>query len=154
MSITPDEFREALAHWASGVTIVACRVDGRVVATTVSAFMSLSLRPPLVMVALGPNATVLPFLQPGTPFGISILGDHQRRLASVFADSFPVGASPFPPEGTPVVPDSLVALECTVSEITTGGDHTLVFAAVSQAVVGGGPRPLLRFRRRYHTLDG
>ena len=68
--IDRDRFREALGAWASGVTIVACRTEGRVVATTVSSFMSLSLDPPLIVVAVGPNATVRPFLRPGSEFGL------------------------------------------------------------------------------------
>jgi flavin reductase (DIM6/NTAB) family NADH-FMN oxidoreductase RutF len=152
MAVAPDEFREALANWASGVTIVACRHDGRVVATTVSAFTSLSLDPPLVLVALGPNATVLPFLQPGAHFGISILAEPQRRLATIFADPLPVGNSPFATEGEPVIDDALVALACTVTEVRTGGDHRLVLAEVTAIRGRSDAAPLIRFRRRYHGL--
>jgi flavin reductase (NADH) len=145
------DFKDALASWASGVSIVAFRDRGRVIATTVSAFTSLALEPPLVLVALGPNATVLPFLQPGQHFGISILTAAQRRLASVFADPFPVGPDPFPPHGDPVLPDALVGLACTVQEVRTGGDHAIVIAAV-RALSRTEAQPLVRFRRRYHAL--
>ncbi|HSJ07406.1 MAG TPA: flavin reductase, partial [Longimicrobiales bacterium] len=63
-------FRDVLSRWASGVSIVAVHDEGRAVGTTVSAFTSLSLEPPLVLVALGSNATVLPFLVPGAAVGI------------------------------------------------------------------------------------
>lgn len=152
MRVPADEFRDALSRWASGITVVACRVDGRVVATTVSAFTSLSLDPPLVLVALGPNATVLPFLQPGAEFGLSILAEHHRRLASVFADPFPVGPSPFPPDGPPVIHDALLALDCTVDSLAPGGDHRLVFAAVRRVESVTDALPLIRYRRRYHSL--
>jgi flavin reductase (DIM6/NTAB) family NADH-FMN oxidoreductase RutF len=151
MTVSSDEFREALGHWASGVTIVAFRSEGRVIATTVSAFLSLSLEPPLVLIALGPNATVLPFLQPGAEFGISILGASHRRLASVFADPFPVGASPFS-DDVPLVPDALVGLACSVTDTSRGGDHTLVTAAVRRLAVGHGT-PLLRYRRSWRVLE-
>jgi flavin reductase (DIM6/NTAB) family NADH-FMN oxidoreductase RutF len=146
------DFRDALSSWASGVTIVACRSQGRVVATTVSAFLSLSLEPPLVLVALGPNATVLPFLQPGADFGISVLAAGQRRLATIFADPFPVGPDPFPPDGDPVLPSALVALACRVQETRAGGDHAIIIAAVRDVSRTHG-QPLVRFRRRYHALD-
>ncbi|HSJ24612.1 MAG TPA: flavin reductase family protein [Longimicrobiales bacterium] len=154
MAVTPQDFREALARWASGVTVVAYRHDHRVVATTVSAFMSLSLEPPLVLVGLSANATVLPFLQPGAAFGISILAGDQKRIATVFADPFPVGPSPFPIDGPPVVTDALVGLACTVRESRRGGDHTLVTADVGQLTSVRDSPSLVRFMRRYYGLPG
>jgi flavin reductase (NADH) len=151
--IERDRFRDALARWASGVAVVAYRSDERVVATTVSALLSLSLEPPLVLVALGPNATVRPFLQPGAHFGISILGAGQRRLAAVFADPFPVGPTPFPPAGDPLLPGAPVALACTVERLDDGGDHAIVIAAVRDIVVGPEDAALIRFRRAYHELE-
>jgi flavin reductase (NADH) len=151
--IERDRFRDALARWASGVAVVAYRSDERVVATTVSAMLSLSLEPPLVLVALGPNATVRPFLQPGAPFGISILGAGQRRLAAVFADPFPVGPTPFPPAGDPLHPGAPVALACTVERLDDGWDHAIVIAAVRDIVVGPEVAALIRFRRAYHELE-
>jgi flavin reductase (DIM6/NTAB) family NADH-FMN oxidoreductase RutF len=152
MTMDTAEFKDALSSWASGVTIVACRAHGRVVGTTVSAFLSLSLEPPLVLVALGPNATVLPFLQPGTDFAISVLAAGQRRLATIFADPFPVGPDPFPDHGDPVLPDALVGLACRVQETRSGGDHAIIIAAVRDVRRTDG-QPLVRFRRRYHALD-
>jgi flavin reductase (DIM6/NTAB) family NADH-FMN oxidoreductase RutF len=144
-------YREAMARWASGVAVVACRHEGRVIATTVSAFLSLSLEPPLVLLALGTNATVMPFLSVAAPFGISILGGSQRRLASVFADPFPAITDPFPAADPPLLPEALVRLHCTVRETRTGGDHLVVIAAVDD-VHFTDAAPLIRFRRRYHAL--
>jgi 3-hydroxy-9,10-secoandrosta-1,3,5(10)-triene-9,17-dione monooxygenase reductase component len=147
----PEEFRDALSYWSSGVTIIASRQAERVVATTVSAFMSLSLEPPLVLFALGANATILPFLQPGEACGISLLAERQRRLATIHADPYPVGPDPF--AGTvPLVEDALVGLRCTVAETHGGGDHTVIIAAVDGARIAGGEDPLIRFQRRYHGL--
>ncbi|MBR9989956.1 MAG: flavin reductase family protein, partial [Gemmatimonadetes bacterium] len=151
--IDRDRFRDALAAWASGVTVVACRNDERVIATTVSSFMSLSLDPPLILAAIGPNATVRPFLVPGQAFAVSILSSAQRRLAMVFADPLPVGADPFPSDGAPVVEGCLLGLECVVERVDDGGDHAIVIASVRDAVRGAGV-PLIRYNRGYHVLDG
>ena len=151
--IDRERFREALAAWASGVAVVACRTEQRVVATTVSAFMSLSLEPPLIMVAIGPNATVRPFLQPGEPFGVSILGAGQRRLAMVFADPFPVGPDPFPATGDPLIDDCLLGLACVVERVDDGGDHAIVIGAVRDVTGGPSGAPLIRYNRRYHALE-
>jgi 3-hydroxy-9,10-secoandrosta-1,3,5(10)-triene-9,17-dione monooxygenase reductase component len=152
VTLDGDVFREALSFWPSGVTIVACRSGARVVATTVSAFTSLSLEPPRVLIALGPNATVLPFLSPGASFGISVLAREQARLATVYADSFPVGPDPFTGAGTPLVRDALVGLDCRVTESRGGGDHTVIIAEVLDAAIRE-QAPLIRFRRRYHGLQ-
>ena len=144
-------FREAMSRWASGVTVVACRHEGRVIATTVSAFLSLSLEPAEVMLVLGGNATVLPFLVDHAVCGVSVLSAAQRRLAAVFADSFAVTADPFSADGAPVLPDALLRLSCTVRETRAVGDHTLIFARVDQAHFTDAA-PLVRFRRRYHGL--
>lgn len=151
--IDRDRFRQALASWASGVAIVACRTDQRVVATTVSAFMSLSLEPPLILIALGPNATVRPFLQPGQTFAINVLSAEQRRLAMVFADPLPVGPDPFPAAGEPLIEGALLGLTCVVERVDEGGDHALIIAAVHEASPGSGV-PLIRYDRRYHALGG
>lgn len=150
--VDPDTFKDALAHWAAGVAVVACRTDDRVVATTISAFMSLSVEPPQVLLALGPNATVRPFLTAGARFGVSILAGAQRRLASVFADPFPVGPDPFASSGDPVIADALVRLACVVTHVSDGGSHAVVTATVDSAHVGPGADPLVRFGRAYHRL--
>jgi flavin reductase (DIM6/NTAB) family NADH-FMN oxidoreductase RutF len=145
-------YREAMARWASGVTIIACRHDARVIATTVSAFFSLSLEPPLVLAAIGPNATVLPFLQPHETFGISVLAESQRRIATAYADSFPVIVNPFSDDDAPVIADALVRLHCVVRERIGTGDHELVVANVTDAHFTE-EGALVRFRRRYHAIS-
>lgn len=151
--LAPERFREVMALWPSGVTVVAFRDERRVVATTATAFLSLSLDPPRILVALGPNATVRPFLTPDTAFGLSVLTGAQRRLATIFADPYPVGAEVFPPSGVPLIEEALIGLGCAVVSAETSMDHLLVIADVRTAVEHDAP-PLIRYRRRYHVLDG
>ena len=151
MPLEPARFREALAHWASGVAIAACRDDARLVATTISAFMSLSAEPPRVLLALGPNATIRPFLAEGAVFGVSILAHAQRRLAAVYADAFAVGPDPFTGD-PPLIHDALTALACRVTEARDAADHLLVIAEVHAVNVRHDLTPLIRYRRRYHAI--
>lgn len=146
-------FKEALSHWASTVTIVAVR-DGRDVhATTVTSFFPVSLDPPLVAVSLGPGAQVLPWLDADATFAVSFLAEDQRALASRFADSFPVGPSPFPTDGAPVVVGATVGLVCTVrSVVSTEGGARLVLGRVDAVLAGTGGAPLLYHRRGYRGL--
>lgn len=150
--LTAQEFREALSYWASGVTVVALRDDGQVHAMTVSSLTSVSADPPTVLVSLSSSARIVPFLRRDLPLGISILADDQRRVASVFADSYPVGPSPFGPDPAPLIHDALVGLTCRVSEIMEVAGSNVVAARVEGARFGTGESPLLYHRREYGTL--
>lgn len=151
--VEADAFKDALSQWASTVTIVAAREGSSVHATTVTSFFPVSADPPLVAVSLGASAQVLPFLRPERRFVVSFLSEDQRRLASVYADSFPVDPSPFPGEGDPVVRDAVMALICTVREMhPTESGARLVVGRVEDTVPGAG-RPLLYQRRGYRKLD-
>ena len=119
---------------------------------TVSGFLPVSLDPPLVAVSLGGNAAVLPFLEPGASFAVSLLTADQRGVASRYADTFPVGPSPFADTGEPVVEGALAGLVCTAEELLERGDHTLVIARVTEATTGGPDAALAYFRRDYHRV--
>ena len=146
-----DALKEAYARWASGVTILATRAEGRVHALTVSAFIPVSLDPPLVLASLGPNASALPYLEPGATFAVSILRADQKGLSSRFADSFPVGPSPFAQAGPPTVDGALAAFVCRVEELLPRGDHTLVTGAVNHVIEGPEEPALVYYRRDYDS---
>lgn len=149
-----DALRDALSLWATGVTVLAVReaTAGTVRALTVSAFLPLSVAPPLVLASLGSNASALPYLEPGGEFVISILGDDQRGIASRYADTFPVGPSPFPDEGPPLVLGSIASLVCEVEEMLVRGDHTLVVGRVTDPRSTDAESALAYFRRGYRTV--
>ena len=144
-------FRDAFAHWATGVAVVAVREEGRVLATTVTALLPVSPEPPTLLVSLGGNAQALPYLTAGRAFAVSLLAESQGRAAMAFADAFPAGAPPFPERGEPFVDGALVRLRCTVERLVEAGDHRLVLALVDGAEVEPG-RPLVRYERGYRRL--
>lgn len=153
--VDDEAFRDAMAGWASTVTVVAVRDegDGRVHATTVSSFAPVSSEPPEVMVSLNPNAQALPFLSEGGSLGISLLAEGQTRWARVFADPFPVGPMPWTEDGIPVISGAAAGLECTVRAVhATEGGSRLVVARVVGIAGGGTDRPLLYWQRGYHRL--
>ncbi|HEX7117481.1 MAG TPA: flavin reductase family protein [Longimicrobiales bacterium] len=141
--------REAFSRWASGVTVVAVRDEATVYAITATAFLPASVDPPLVLVSVGPNATVLPFLQEGAEFGVSLLAEDQRRLASIFADTGPLAQMHFPRDGDPVLPDALAGFTCRVVRRHPEGDHTLVIGEVERLETGPDRGALIYFRREY-----
>jgi flavin reductase (DIM6/NTAB) family NADH-FMN oxidoreductase RutF len=153
--VDDETFRDAMAGWASTVTVVAVRDmdDGRVHATTVSSFAPVSSEPPEVVVSLNPNAQALPFVREGGSLGISLLAEGQTRWARVFADPFPVGPMPWTDDGIPVVPGAAVALECAVRAVhATEGGSRLVVARVLGISTGETDRPLLYWQRGYHRF--
>lgn len=150
--VSEEVFKEALSHHAAGVTVVAIRVDAEIHATTVSSFMPISAVPPTILVSVGGNARVLPFFDEGREFVVNLLSPAHRKLASVFADSFPVGPSPFPDQGPPEIPDALVSLRCRVSSLVETPGGRLVLGRVENARITGGDGALVHFRRRYHSV--
>lgn len=150
--LSPAALREAFSRWATGVTVVAVRDGATVYAITATAFLPVAIDPPLVLVSINPNATVLPFLKEGAEFGVSILAEEQRRLASIFADTGPLAQMYFPREGDPVLPDALAVFTCRVARRHQEGDHTLVIGAVERVVTGADRRPLIYYRREYGLL--
>ena len=152
--VRKEVLQEALSFWATGVTMLAIRDvdDGAVHALTVSGFVPVSVDPGLVLASLGPNAAALPYLEEGTVFAISILGKDQKGIAARYADTFPVGPSPFTESGAPVVRGCVAWLTCEVEELIARGDHTLVLGRVTDADSSGDSPALAYYRRRYHTI--
>ncbi len=83
----PHDFRKAMGSFAAGVTVVTVCHDGRLVGTTVSAFSSVSMDPPLVMVCLKRDSRTLAALGQAKSFCVNILASDQGDLAYRFAKS-------------------------------------------------------------------
>ncbi len=149
-----DHFRELLSHWAATVGVIAVRDDGRVYGTTVTSFTPVSADPARVLVSLGPNAQVLPFLADGVRYTINLLDVAQERVAAVYADPFPVGTSPFPEQGDPILNGALVTLVCEVVSVVPvdAGTRLIVGRVVDGHALDDGS-PLLWYRRSPTRLD-
>ena len=156
MALTPTEFRTALRSFAAGVTVVTTRDrEGRPSGLTASAFTSVSLTPPLVLVCVDHAATAHPdFLEHGW-FAVNVLRREQEALSRRFAvsggDKFD-GVSYHPgSSGLPLLDGTLASLECRVLETHEAGDHTIFIGLVESATVAAG-RPLVYFHSGYHSL--
>jgi flavin reductase (DIM6/NTAB) family NADH-FMN oxidoreductase RutF len=153
---------EALASFATGVTLVMV-ADGRDdIGTTVSAFCPVSWSPPLVLVSLIADSYPAEVLGRADRFAVTMLGAGQRALAGRFAVAGRPGARVML-EGTPhargqasgaLIPDGgLAALECEVTQRLLAGDHLLVIASVlTVPYVADSGEPLIRFAGRYPAL--
>ncbi|HEX6042243.1 flavin reductase family protein [Longimicrobium sp.] len=150
--VTAAAYREAMAHWASGVAVVAAGQGGDVEAVTATAFTPVSADPPLVLACLGNDAAVLYVVEEEGRFTVNLLGEDDRRTASAYAQKMALEPSPFPAEGDPVLAGALVSLVCRLRETHPGGDHRIVIGEVERVVLGAERDPLLYFARAYRRL--
>jgi len=157
MSVSSEEFRAALGCWASGVTIVTSAAGDRIHGMTVSAFTSVSLDPPLVLVCADKSSNTLAVIEEGRVFAVHVLGSGQDALSNRFASkkeehrrfeglSYRAGKT-----GAPVLDDAIAVLECRVDAAHDAGDHVIYVGRVEAAEVREGG-PLLYFQGAYREL--
>lgn len=152
-SISEASFRETLAHFASGVTVVTAGGVAGPVGFTATGFTSLSLAPPLILVCVAKDASAYDGVVGAERFGISVLGEGQRWIAEQFARS---GIDRFrdvplvtdPATTVPLIEGAVARLECQYHAQHDAGDHTILIGRVAYASTGKG-QPLLHFCRRF-----
>jgi flavin reductase (DIM6/NTAB) family NADH-FMN oxidoreductase RutF len=156
--IGPDDFRRVLGHFATGVTVLTTTdSEGRPAGLTASAFTSVSLEPPLVLVCVDHKSQSYPALQESRGFAVNILAvdqqDISRRFASTRLDKFDGVAYSRGALGAPLLEAALAQIECETVGRYVQGDHTIFIGRVEHARVGSG-EPLLYYRGRYDSLAG
>ena len=156
MSVDQAEFRRALGHFAAGVTVVTTKFeDGHLAGITVTAFSSLSLEPPLLLVCIDKRARIHDRLKKGGAFAVNLLADDQevvsRRFAAKGQDPFHETGYREGATGSPLLDGTISAVECRIVELLPGGDHTIVVGQVEATHVHEG-KPLLYFRGGYGQL--
>jgi 3-hydroxy-9,10-secoandrosta-1,3,5(10)-triene-9,17-dione monooxygenase reductase component len=153
-----DTYRAVLRRFATGVAVVTTWDGDRPWGTTVNSFSSVSLRPPLVLVAFDRGRRIAPALHASGRHAVNILGEDQQALSDCFA----AGPSPAPaassapdrgelcgaawltgPTRLPLLQSAIASLECTIVDVHPAGDHDLYIARVDAAsAVGEQPMPL------------
>jgi flavin reductase (DIM6/NTAB) family NADH-FMN oxidoreductase RutF len=152
--IEASAFRAALGAVCTPVAVVTSALDGHPHGTTVSAFCSLSLDPPLVLVSLDRDSELLGMVREAGAYGINVLEHDQQALAMGFArkgeDKFADVAWSLD-AGLPRLHGAGLWLACTVHELVDGGDHVIVIGAV-QSAEHEARSPLLYQQRTFGTL--
>jgi len=160
-SVDPAEFRHTLSHFPSGVVVITgMDDDGTPVGLTCQSFTSLSLDPPLILIAPSKSSRSWPRIAGSHRFAVNILGDRQRELSARFArsstDKFAGTAWHVGEGGSPLLDDAIAVIECDIDAVHHGGDHWIVSGAVRTVVVSDSaepPRPLVFYRSAYRALD-
>ncbi len=151
-------FRRLLSRFASGIAIITARDGERDVGMTVSAFCSVSLSPPLVLVCVDRSASMHGLLLRHPKLGISIMASEHEAHCRRFADKQETRRF----EGIPFIrgesdvmllDDAMAHLECQLVSHCDAGDHTIFIAQVENGAMRDG-QPLLYFGGRYAQLVG
>ena len=176
--LEPRRYREVLGRFATGVTVVTtfCGDDegpggcGQLPhpagqhawGTTVNAFSSVSLDPPLVLICIGRERSIHPVIASAGRFAVNILGEGSQQVSDCFAgapSALPRSAfcdAPFHlgEHGTPVLDAAIAHMECEVERSVDAGDHTIYIGRVVSATADDDHQlPLLYFRGRYLRIE-
>ena len=163
MAVNPDEMRDTLRLWASGVTVVTTDNGEQRVGMTVSAFSSLCLEPPLVVVCIFKDTHVGMMIPETKKFGVSILHADQSYLSDRFSgrivlapgeDRFDGVSVTQGKDGSPVLTDAIAWLDCRLHAQYDGGTHWIFVGevvATQRRLTDNAP--LLYFDRDYRALE-
>ncbi len=156
-----------MRRFASGVAVVTTLDGDRPWGTTVNSFSSISLRPPLVLVAFDRSRRIVHGLRATGRYVVNVLGEDQRSLSDCFAGGPGPDGPPAPgrdelcgaawhpsSSGLPILDDAIATLECTVVDVHPAGYHDLYIARVDRAEAApGAPMPLLYYSGRYLRIE-
>jgi 3-hydroxy-9,10-secoandrosta-1,3,5(10)-triene-9,17-dione monooxygenase reductase component len=139
VSVSPDEFRHALGHWATGVSVLTCRWRTQPYAMTATSLASVSLTPPLVLVSIGKQARFHAPITSAGNWAVSVLAGDQGGLARRFAAHGRAQETQFdgvattdaPMSTAPLLDGCLVWLDCRTVALHDAGDHTVVVGEVA-----------------------
>jgi flavin reductase (DIM6/NTAB) family NADH-FMN oxidoreductase RutF len=162
MDVRPDFFRQVMGHFVTGVSVVTALDGEQPQGITVNALSSVSLEPPLVLVALDRRRFITPTVRRAGRYAVNVLAESQQALSDCFAgaavtpgrDLFCGAAWHAGTTGLPLLEGAIATLECTVVETFSAGDHDLFVGRVDAlASDEQQPQPLLYYRRRYLRIE-
>jgi flavin reductase (DIM6/NTAB) family NADH-FMN oxidoreductase RutF len=158
MEITAADFKAVMGRFATGVTVVTTALGSQCAGVTVNAFCSVSLDPPLVLVCIERTAHIHDILLEAGVFAVNLLGEGQDEVARCFAVSSDRRNHDFCGCGThsvqtgaPVLRDALGYLDCTITDVFPGGDHSIIVGCV-EALGNSDRAPLVYYRSQYTKL--
>ena len=154
--VSPEEFREALGAFATGVTVVTAIGEGGPSGATANAVSSLSLEPPMMLACLDRGSRTLTSVRAQGRFGVNALAAGQEELARRFSSKDPeaekwesVGWSER--SGLPQLAGALLWVACELRDLIDGGDHLILTGNVLEAE-SRDAQPLLFHRGAYRDL--
>lgn len=157
-AIEPSRFREALGHYASGITVITSLIDGEPLGFTCQSFYSVSMSPPLVSFSVMASSASYPGMRQAGRFAVNILSGEQVGISNQFArqgtDKWHGVQWQASPLGNPVIAGSLHWLDCQIHAEHAAGDHLIVIGEVKALKLheDSATQPLLYFKGNYCNL--
>jgi flavin reductase (DIM6/NTAB) family NADH-FMN oxidoreductase RutF len=154
--------REVMGQFATGVTVLTAAGE-RAHGMTANAVTSVSLEPPMVLCCVSRAARMHDAIVTAGSYGVTVLASDQKDLAKYFADwRRPAGLAQFdsvdwtpgPQTGAPLLGGALAWLECELSEVYEGGDHSIFLGRVVASSRGTAQDSLVFYDGGYHQIDG
>jgi flavin reductase (DIM6/NTAB) family NADH-FMN oxidoreductase RutF len=159
MSVTEQEFKNALKLWASGVAVVTNNTEAYgVKGMTVTSFSSVSLNPPQILVCLNQATDTCTAVLESGHFTVNILTTEQQGVSNQFAGGtsqeqrFAEVAWHEGENGSPVLDDALVSIECNLAHKVLAGSHWVIIGEVQKVDCRSG-EPLMYFNGGYRGLQ-
>lgn len=157
MPVSKHDFKLALAQFAAAVTVVTSKGDdGQLGGITVTAFSSLSLDPPLVLICIDKRARMHDRLDNAGHYIVNILAEDQEAVSNRFAsrNEDPFAGIEYEPGlgGAPKLAGTVASIECRIVDRLKGGDHTIYVGEVDSSHVDESKSPLLYGRGGYKRL--
>jgi flavin reductase len=155
MTFDPKKQRKIMGQFATGVTVVTTGGEAGLHGLTANAVASLSLDPPLVLVAVDKRSATLDYLRKNRCFAVNILRVDQEVLSRRFATVGPKDFSDLnitaAATGAPILADCMAFVDCRVVDVLPGGDHDIFVGEIVAGEYQGG-EPLLYFSGAYRRL--
>jgi flavin reductase (DIM6/NTAB) family NADH-FMN oxidoreductase RutF len=159
MGVDAQDFKNALSHWTTGVTVVTTRSGERHIGITASSLTSLSLEPPQILVCVARKLHTHAAILASGVFAVNILSVEQIKWGMRFAGMIPEDGDRFADiefdtatTGCAILPGVLGWLDCTLRHAYDGDDHTIFVGEVVAAGFQEGA-PLLYFNRHWRQLS-
>lgn len=159
MTFQPEDLREMMRSWTSGVVLVTSQFEGRRHGMTVSSFTSVALEPPLVLVCVDTSSRTHDLIVTSGAYAVAILAEDQREISDRFAgrqgefeDRFESLDVITTPSGCPIPEGSLAYVDCQLSATHPGGASSVFMGQVTEAKILRQGSPLVYHDQQYRKL--
>lgn len=150
------DLRRLFGRFPTGVTALCAMDQDEPAGMTASAFVAVSLDPPLVSVCIKHGSTTWRSLRACGRIGISFLGRSHgataRQLAQRTGDRFGGLDYEQTSDGAVFLTNATAWLECSFVKEVAAGDHDIVLFRLHRTAVADGVKPLVFHLSDFHTL--
>lgn len=157
--INTNDFRNGMSMLGSAVSIVTTTYENNHYGMTVSAVCSVTDDPPTLLVCINRNAWSHDFLISSGVLCVNVLSSSHQELSSDFANKSLSMANRFKSHkwstlhtGSPALDEALVNFDCEITEVSTSGTHSVLFAQIKKMRSGKSTSGLIYFNRKYHVI--